>query len=70
MQQNMNMQQAMSMMKMVRNPKAILGQMAESNPEAKEMYDMLQSGMDPKDVFYKSASKLGVDPNDVFGMMK
>ena len=65
-----NIQQMANMMKMVRNPQAMLSQMAENNPQAKQVLESMNSGASPKDLFYQMAEQMGVNPDDILGMMK
>lgn len=65
-----NIQQMANMMKMVRNPQAMLSQMAENNPQAKQVLESMNSGASPKDLFYQMAEQMGVNPDDILGMMR
>ena len=68
---NSNIRQIANMMKMSSNPQAMLNQLAQSNPQAKELVNLLQnSGKSPKDLFYQMAQEKGVDPNEILNMLK
>ena len=62
--------QAMNMMKTAGNPQQTLAQLAQNNPQAKQVLEALQNGADPKSLFYQTADKLGIDPNEVLNMMR
>lgn len=68
------MAQVRQMMNMVRsagNPQAMLGQLAQNNPQLRSVMDLVQkSGGDPKKAFYSLAQQRGVDPNEVLNMLK
>ena len=65
-----NVQQTVDMMKMMRNPQAMLSKMAENNPQAKQILDSMNNGASPKDLFYQTAEQMGVNPDDILGMMR
>ena len=67
---NGNVKQMANMMKYMNNPQAMLTQMAQSNPQAKQVLDLMNSGTSPKDLFYKMAEEKGVDPNEILNMFK
>lgn len=71
---NNNLNQIKQMMNMVRsagNPQAMLYQIAQSNPQVKQVMDMVnQSGGDPKSAFYKLAQEKGVNPEQILEMLK
>ena len=67
---NNNVRQMANMMKTMRNPQAMLNQMAQNNPQAKQMMDLLQSGTSPKDLFYQMAQEKGVDPEEILNMFR
>lgn len=60
-----------SMVKTAGNPQAMLSQMASSNPQMKMILDMVQkSGGDPQKLFYVECQKMGVNPQDILGLLK
>lgn len=62
-----NIKQAMSMLKGISNPQAIIQQM----PQYKQVMDYINAnGGDAKSAFYKKASEMGVDPNEVLNQLK
>lgn len=67
---NDNVKQMASMMKFMNNPTAMLTQMAQNNPQAKEMLDLMSAGKSPKDLFYQTAQKQGVDPEEMIKEMR
>lgn len=70
---NQNLNQLKSVMNTVRsasNPQAMLAQLAQSNPQIKQVMDMVNRYGDPKTAFYKEAERRGVDPDDILGLLK
>ena len=68
------MAQIRQMMDMVRsagNPQAMMSQLAQSNPQLRNVMDIVnQSGGDPKAAFYRLAQERGVDPNQILSMLR
>lgn len=61
----------MSIIKMSQNPQAALNQMISSNPQMKQVVDIInQSGGDPKKAFYTMAERNGVDPQQILNMLQ
>lgn len=58
-----------NMLKIANNPEQALMNMAQNNPQLQEVLNMC-SGQNPKDVFYQKCSQMGIDPNQILGMMK
>lgn len=73
-QQNPQMAQIKQMINLVRssgNPQAMLGQIAQKNPQVKQVMDYVnQNGGDAKKAFYAMAKEKGVNPNDIISMFK
>lgn len=71
---NNNLNQIKQMMNMVRsagNPMAMLQNMAQTNPQLKQVMDVVNtSGGDPKAAFYKIAKEKGVNPEQVLSMLR
>ena len=68
---NNNVKQMANMMKASRNPQAMLNQLAQNNPQAKELVNLLNSSnKSPKELFYQMAQEKGVDPNEILGMLR
>ena len=71
---NAGMAQIRNMMDMVRsagNPQAMMSQLAQSNPQLRNVMDIVnQSGGDPKAAFYRLAQERGVDPNQILNMLR
>ena len=66
-----NVKQMMGMLNAVQNPQAMLNQLMSNNPQMKNVMDVInQYGGDPQKAFYGMAEKHGIDPNDIFNMMK
>lgn len=63
--------QMMSMLRSSGNPQAMLNQMVMSNPQIKQVMDIVQKhGGDPMQAFYAVAKEKGVDPNEILDMLK
>ena len=61
----------MSIIKMSQNPQEALNQMLASNPQMKQVVDIInQSGGDPKKAFYTMAERNGVDPQQILNMLQ
>ena len=53
------------------NPQQFLSKYIQNNPQAQNMYFMLQnSNKSPKEMFYLMAEKRGIDPNSIINMLK
>lgn len=66
--------QIKAMMQMVRNagnPQAMLDQLANTNPQVRQVMDIVRaSGNDPKKAFYTLAEQRGVNPEDILRQLK
>lgn len=63
--------QMMGMLRTAQNPTAMLNQMVMSNPQLKQVMDIVQQhGGDSMKAFYAVAKEKGVDPNEILNMMK
>ena len=62
--------QMFSMMRNSRNPQAVMEQMIKSNPQVKNIVDMVNASGDPKSLFYKLAQERGVDPNTILSKLR
>ena len=61
----------MGALKTAKNPQAMLENMANQNPQIKEIMDYIKSnGNDPKAAFYQRAKEMGVDPEEIINMLK
>lgn len=70
MPQNLDtIKQMMNMVRGAQNPQAMITQLASHNPQMKTMLDMIQ-GRDPKQVFFDACRQKGVDPNQIFSMLR
>lgn len=58
------------MIKGARNPQAMLSQMASNNPQMKSVLDMVQTGGDPRQMFFNACKQKGIDPEQILSMMK
>ena len=66
-----NVRQMMGMVNAAQNPQAMLNQLMSNNPQMKPVMDVInQYGGDAKKAFYSVAEQNGIDPNDIFSMMK
>ena len=53
------------------NPKELLNSLISSNPQAKNVMNLLQSsGMTPKQFFYNYAQQNGIDPDQFINSLK
>ena len=63
--------QMMNTIKNSRNPKAMLEQMMQSNPQIQQAMNYInQNGGDAKSAFYALARQKGVDPESVLRMFR
>ena len=61
----------MQMIKSAGNPQAMMQQMMKNNPQYQQAMKLVdQAGGDPKKAFYQMAQQMGVNPDDILGMMK
>ena len=69
-QQN-NMLGIINTIKAAKNPTMMLQHLASQNPNVANAMNLInKSGGDPKRAFYSEAQRLGVDPNQILGMLK
>ena len=63
--------QMMQMLRTAQNPQAVMNQLMMSNPKLKEVMDLVkQSGGDPDAVFRTVAEKNGINPQDIYDLLK
>ena len=63
--------QMMNAVRMSQNPQALLNQMAMNNPNLKQVMDIVnQYGGDPMKALNAVAEQKGINPQDIFDMMK
>ena len=63
--------QMMSMVRTAQNPQAALNQLIMSNPQMKQVMDIVQKhGGDPMAAFRKEAEAAGINPDEIMGMLK
>ena len=63
--------QMMNMVRGAQNPQAVLSQLAMSNPQMRQVMDIVQKhGGDPMAAFRAEAEARGVDPNEILNMLK
>ena len=63
--------QMMGMLNASQNPQAMLNQLMQSNPQMKQVMDVINSsGGDAKKAFYRLAEQKGVNPQDILDMLK
>lgn len=63
--------QMMNAVRMSQNPMAALNQLMASNPNLKQAMDIIQqSGGDPDKAFRTVAEKNGINPQDIYDMLK
>ena len=69
--QNSDIKQLTGLIKSSPNPQQMIMQLAQKNPHMSQIMNELNtSGMSAKDLFYNKAKQLGVDPNQILGMLK
>ena len=60
----------MNAVRMARNPQLALTQMMQSNPQFRQVSQLIQqAGGDPQKAFYELAQKQGIDPNQIMQML-
>ena len=68
------MGQLKNMMSMIRgasNPQGMLQQMMQNNPQYQQAMQLVQqAGGDPKKAFHQLANQMGVNPDEIMGMLK
>lgn len=63
--------QMMGMLQGAQNPTAMLKQMAQNNPQLKQVMDIVNAnGGNPEKAFYATAEQYGVDPQEILNMLK
>lgn len=66
-----NMMSVVNMIRAAKNPNIMLQQLASQNPNVANAMNLInQNGGDPKRAFYSEAQRLGIDPNQILGMLK
>lgn len=61
----------MNLIRSANNPQAMLQSMAQSNPQLKEVINLVNSlGGDPKTAFYKLAQEKGIDPEQILNLLR
>ena len=61
-----NIKQMMTMMRNASNPQAMLQSLINSNPQMKQVMNMVQqAGGNPKTAFYNLAKEKGVNPDEI-----
>ena len=65
------MKQLATVFKNARNPQQLLMNMANQNPQVKQVMTMIQnSNKSPKDLFYEVAKQKGIDPNQILNLLQ
>ena len=59
-----------NMLKNSNNPNELLQQLINTNPQFKQLMEMINSSGDPQKLFYAMAEKQGVDPNSILSLLK
>ena len=63
--------QMMNMVKAAKNPQAALNMLAMNNPQMKQVMDIVeQHGGDSMAAFRATAEQMGVNPDEILGMLK
>ena len=61
----------MGMLQNANNPQVMLTQMAQNNPQLKQVLDIVQKhGGDPMTAFRAEAQARGMDPDQIMGMLR
>ena len=61
----------MGMLRSANNPQAMLAQLAQTNPQMKQVLDIVQKhGGDPMTAFRAEAQARGMDPDQIMGMLR
>ena len=68
---NNNLRQFIMNIKNNPNPQQLLLNYIQSNPQAQNIYNILQnSNKSPKELFYQLASQKGIDPDTILQLLK
>ena len=60
-----------NMLKNIKNPQQLIMNMANSNPHVANVLKEVQAnGGNAKDLFYKKAKEMGVDPNSILNNLR
>ena len=60
-----------NMLKNVKNPQQLIMNMANSNPQVASVLKEVQAnGGNAKDLFYRKAKEMGVDPNSILNNLR
>lgn len=60
-----------NMLKNIKNPQQLIMNMANSNPQVASVLKEVQAnGGNAKDLFYKKAKEMGVDPNSILNNLR
>ena len=60
-----------NMLKNVKNPQQLIMNMANSNPQVASVLKEVQAnGGNAKDLFYRKAKEMGIDPNSVLNNLR
>ena len=63
--------QMMNMIKTSSNPQMALNQLMQSNPQMKQVMDLVNtSGNSPEQLFYALAKQKGINPNEILDALK
>ena len=63
--------QMMNTVRAAQNPQAVLSQLAMSNPQMKQVMEIVQKhGGDPMTALREEAAAAGIDPNEILGMLR
>ena len=58
------------MVKGSNNPQQIINSAIASNPQMKQLMDMVSTIKNPQEAFYRQAQEQGVDPNSILNLLK
>ena len=63
--------QMANMFKGASNPKQLLSNIMQQNPQVKQVMTLINSsGKSPKDLFYELANQKGVNPDDILNQLR
>ncbi len=70
-QQGNNAKRLFDMIKMSKDPNAMLTQLFEQNPQMKYVFDVIQkNGGDPQSAFYAVAKEKGINPEEILSLLR
>ena len=66
-----NVRRMMGMVNAAQNPQAVLNQLVTSNPQLKQVMDLVkQYDGSPEKALIATSKEIGIDPNEIMNMLK